>query len=311
MKRLLTIFLPIFLLFSLCAPASALEAEETQPTRPENACGEQLTWHYSDGTLTISGSGDMDDCSDGAPWDAYADSIHTLVLSGSVTSIGPAAFSGFTGLTDIDFGSSLREIGENAFRGCTGLTSISLPATFRLFGPSAFQDCAGLTEVHCAGGMPSFRSNCLWNGKHITIYCPDSNIWAASYVGELETNFGGRLEVLTESGKDVYVWPEEATEATEPAAQPTTLPTTQPTESPTVPATTVPQTEPLPQATEPPVEVTETTVPETTAPQLQPPAQKPLNGILIGVFILSGTLSLLLIGLLIFKGSHRGGKYGR
>lgn len=309
MKRLLAVFFLIFLLCSLCIPAFALEAEETQPTRPENACGEQLTWHYSDGTLTISGSGSMDDYPDGAPWDAYADSIHTLVLSNSVTSIGSAAFSGFTRLTDIDFGTSLREIGENAFRGCTGLTSISLPATFRLFGPSSFQDCTGLTEVHCAGGMPSFRSNCLWNGKHITIYCPDSNIWSASYVGELETNFGGRLEVLTESGKDVYIWPEETTEATEPATQPTVLPTTQPTQAPTVPVTTAPYTEPSSEPTQAPTETTEATIPEATVSQPQSPTQQPLNGIVIGVFILSGTLSLLCIGSLIFKVSRRGGKY--
>lgn len=321
MKRFVSLLFAMMLLVTLAIPGFAAETTaqttETEDTvsRPADACGENVTWRYADGTLTISGSGDMDDCAAGAPWDDYAGSITKLVLTGGVTKVSAQAFSGFTALKDIDFGSALREIGENAFRGCTGLTSVSLPKSFRLFGPSCFQDCTNLAEVHCAGGMPSFRSNCLWNGSHIIVFCPDDNVWALKYVEELETNFGGRLEVLTESGEDVYVWPDETTAPTQAPTEATTQPTTQPTQAPTVP--TVPET--LPPVTDVPTtapeETTEATQASTqpTEPAAEPesPQREPISGILVGTFILSGTLSLLLIGMLIFKGSQRGGKYGK
>lgn len=313
MKRFVVIFFSFVLLLNLALPVFATETTEETTSRPENACGESLTWSYANGKLTISGSGEMDDFSDGAPWDSYASSIYILELTGGVTSIGAGAFQGFPNLTDISFGDSLREIGENAFRDCTSISSISLPKTFRLFGPGCFQGCTSLTEVHCAGGMPSFRSNCLWNGTNITVFCPDNNIWSETYVGELETNFHGRLEVLTESGKDVYVWPEEteatiattqATEApTEEATEATTIPTTAPTEEPTT-APTVAETE----ASTAPIQTEEATTAATEPETEQEPA---LSGAIVAVFLLSGTLSLLLIGMLIFKGSQRGGKYGK
>lgn len=302
MKRLLSILFACILLLSFAMPVFATETSGETTARPENACGDNLTWSYASGKLTITGSGEMDDFSDGAPWDSYASSIYILELSGGVTTIGAGAFQGFPNLTDIAFGDALREIGENAFRDCTGISSISLPKSFRLFGPGCFQGCTALTEVHCAGGMPSFRSNCLWNGGHITVFCPDNNVWAETYVGELETNFHGRLEVLTESGKDVYSWPEETEAATE-TTEATEVPTEAPTEAPTVPAT-VPETE---APTLPTVQTEATATP--TEPEEAP--QEPLSGAIVAVFLLSGTLSLLLIGMLIFRGSQRGGKYGK
>lgn len=314
MKRFLSILFACVILLSLATPVFATETTGETSPQPENACGESLAWSYSGGKLTISGTGEMDDFSDGAPWDDLSGSVTTLELEGSVTTIGAGAFQGFSQLTDIDFGSALREIGENAFRDCTGISTISLPKSFRLFGPSCFQGCTALEEVHCAGGMPSFRMNCLWNGGHIYIFCPDDNIWSEKYVGELETNFHGRLEVMTESGEDVYVWPEETTETTEATEEPTqpateapteaaTIPTTASTEAPTVP-TTVPETE---APTVPTTEPEATTVP--TEPTETP--SEPLSGAIVAVFLLSGTLSLLLIGTLIFRGSQRHGKYGK
>lgn len=319
MKRLITMLVACLLLGNMALSGFAEEIAETvqettQETvsRPANACGENLTWNYASGKLTITGSGDMDDCSAGAPWDAYADSIYILELSGGVTSIGAGAFAGYANLTDIDFGGALREIGENAFRGCKSIATISLPKTFRLFGSSCFQDCTNLMEVHCAGGMPSFRSNCLWNGSHITVFCPDDNVWALKYVQELETNFGGRLEVLTEGGKDVYAWPEETTEPTQAPTEAATQPTQAPTEAPTVPTEAVTMPAVTAPATTAPEEAVETVPPQPSETQTEAETRRePISGILVGTFLLSGTLSLLLIGMLIFKGSQRGGKYGK
>ena len=278
-KRFVLHILAASMLLTLLAPRGF--ATETDP--PVESCGDGLSWSLDGSTLTVSGSGAMKDFEGGAPWSGSADQIHTVVLTGGVTSVGAGAFTDYKNLTAVDFGNSLKEIGASAFQGCEGLTKISLPASFRRFGASSFEGCTNLAEVYCSGGMPSFNANCLWNGNNITIYCPVNNIWPSEYVEELETNFHGRLQVLTANGSDPYHFEGEVQVTSRP---------TEPTVPPTVPETT--------QATQAP----ETLPTQQTVPPTLPEEQKdssPVIGILIGVLIVSGTLSLLLIGLLIYR----------
>ena len=331
MKRLLALCLAALILCMAFAPVAAIatETEETTaPTRPADACGENLTWSYKDGVLTVSGSGAMDDFAAGAPWDEYRDSITTVVFSGGVTYVGAYAFRDCDSLVAIDFGGAMHTVGERAFQSCEGLTVIHLPASFRRFASESFEGCTGLTEVYCAGGMPSFNFNCLWNYSSITVYCPTANPWPASAVEELEHNFGGRLQVLAADGEDIFDFETEETEAT---TAPTTAPTeapTEPTEAPTtepetVPPTTEAPTEPSTEATEvteetegaetteEPVEETETVPPTTEAPE----ETEPVDGNYlagkswIGIVIVAGVLTALVAGALIFRASSRGGKY--
>ena len=286
MKRFVLHILAAFLLLTLLAPRGFATEADT----PTESCGDGLTWSLEGNTLTISGSGAMKDFEGGAPWSGSADRVHTVVLTGGVTTVGAG----------VDFGSSLKEIGESAFQGCEGLTKISLPASFRRFGASSFEGCTNLTEVYCSGGMPSFNANCLWNGNTITIYCPVNNIWPSEYVEELETNFHGRLQVLTANGSDPYHFENEVqvtSRPTETTAPPTTQPATEPPTVPTTQPPTVPETTQVTQAPE--TLPTQETVPPTL-PQ-EPKDSSPVMGILIGVLIVSGTLSLLLIGLLIYR----------
>lgn len=296
MKRFVLHILAACMLLTLLAPRGFATEADT----PTESCGDGLTWSLEGNTLTISGSGAMKDFEGGAPWSGSADRIHTVVLTGGVTTVGAGAFTSYENLTAVDFGSSLKEIGESAFQGCEGLTKISLPASFRRFGASSFEGCTNLTEVYCSGGMPSFNANCLWNGNTITIYCPVNNIWPSEYVEELETNFHGRLQVLTANGSDPYHFENEVqvtSRPTETTAPPTTQPATEPPTVPTTQPPTVPETTQVTQAPE--TLPTQETVPPTL-PQ-EPKDSSPVMGILIGVLIVSGTLSLLLIGLLIYR----------
>ena len=82
----------------------------------------------SEGLLTISGEGEMDDWEGGdyAPW-AYYDydimsivipnDIKSVIISEGVTSIGASAFWGCHNLTEVTISSSVFSIGEGAFRG--------------------------------------------------------------------------------------------------------------------------------------------------------------------------------------------------
>lgn len=299
MKRFALYAMTALLLLSMLAPVGF--AAETAPAA--ESCGDGLPWSLEGSTLTISGSGAMKDFEGGAPWAGSADQIHTVVLTGGVTSVGAGAFTGYENLTAVDFGDALREIGESAFQGCVGLTKISLPASFRRFGASCFEGCTGLTEVYCSGGMPSFNANCLWNGNNITIYCPVNNVWPSEYVEELETNFHGRLQVLTDNGSDPYNFGQDSQTATRPATEPTAAPTTQPTQPVTIPTTQPPTVPETSEATQPPDTLPTQETVSPTLPQEQGDSS-PVLGILIGVLIVSGTLSLLLIGLLIYRGKR-------
>ena len=114
-------------------------------------CGENLTWTLmeSTGTLTIEGSGAMEDFSSpsSVPWYGDETKISNVVIGGGVTKIGKLAFSGCSGLTSITIPNSVTSIGEYAFLSCYGLTSVTIPNSVTSIGESAFYGCFGLTSV--------------------------------------------------------------------------------------------------------------------------------------------------------------------
>ena len=123
-------------------------------------CGENLTWNYdkTTQTLTIKGTGNMEDYSDfynseidgwitSAPWCSYYNTMKSAVIGSGVTSIGDSAFSNCTGLTSATIGNSVTSIGNGAFGGCTGLTSINIPDSVTGIYDYAFSGCTGLTSV--------------------------------------------------------------------------------------------------------------------------------------------------------------------
>ena len=110
--------------------------------------GTNLTWALTpDGMLTISGSGVMADYNEvWAPWAEYSDSVHTLVLSEGITSIGFDAFYGMTSLTgELVFPESLIEIGDGAFYECASLSGdLVIPDSVTEIKDFTFYGCSGL-----------------------------------------------------------------------------------------------------------------------------------------------------------------------
>lgn len=301
MKKLLMMVLTVCMLLSLAAPVFATE---TEPVR--NVCGEDMTWEYADGVLTITGSGAMDDFEGDAPWAAYKNEIKRVVFSGSVSYIGAGAFSNYDAITTVNFGSSLYEIGPKAFKSCDGLTVIYLPASFKVFREESFMGCSSLTAIHCSGRFPSFKLNCLRDTYGI-IYYPADKPWGVEYIEQLETAFHGRIEFLASDGTDHYNPEEETEPVTEaPTEAPTEPPTEPPTEAPTVPPTeapTVPETIP---ATVP------QTQPEAEAPAATEPAEvKNESKSWIGMVLIGAVAAFLLMGMIIVKATSRRGKYSK
>jgi hypothetical protein len=79
-------------------------------------CGETLTWTFRDGTLEISGRGEMS-CGSPMPWSEYSDGVTTLVIGKGVTKIEGNAFKNCDNLAYVTLPRSLRSIGAEAFGG--------------------------------------------------------------------------------------------------------------------------------------------------------------------------------------------------
>lgn len=65
----------------------------------------------------------------------------------TVTAIGPSAFEGCVGLTDIEFPDAMTTMGAAAFSGCKALTSITLPSALEAISDYLFADCSSLQDV--------------------------------------------------------------------------------------------------------------------------------------------------------------------
>ena len=98
--------------------------------------GTNLSWELTDdGTLTISGEGEMASHSYYGSYDIF----RVEILDG-VTSIGEWAFAGCSSLTSIEIPESVTSIGEGAFASCSSLENIisNNPTPPSCFGLSCF-----------------------------------------------------------------------------------------------------------------------------------------------------------------------------
>ena len=133
--------------------------------------GSNVTWLLDDnGTLTISGSGKIEDCRSDIdqPWYSNRSDITSVVIEPGVTSIGSLAFYECSNLTSITIPSGLTSIGEQAFGNCTGLTSITIPSGFISIGDYAFWNCTGLTSITIQNGVTSIGTCAFWNCTGLT-----------------------------------------------------------------------------------------------------------------------------------------------
>lgn len=140
-KHITRLLFAALLLLALCIGASAAGTS--------GKCGPSAYWSFdsSTGTLTISGSGAMNDYEYGNdyPWMDYRDSIQTIVIGDQITQIGRYAFP-WTACSTIQFGKSVRSIGAKAFSGCRNLNGdLTLPDSVQTIGAGAFQGCEKLS----------------------------------------------------------------------------------------------------------------------------------------------------------------------
>ena len=145
-KHITRLLFAALLLLALCIGASAAGTS--------GKCGPSAYWSFdsSTGTLTISGSGAMNDYEYGVyPWMNYRDSIQTIVIGDQITQIGRYAFT-VTACSTIKFGKNVRSIGERAFLECRNLNGdLTIPDSVVEIGEGAFYQCENLNGTLTLG----------------------------------------------------------------------------------------------------------------------------------------------------------------
>ena len=143
-------------------------------------CGEQgnnVKWSLdSDGVLTISGKGKMEDWSSISyvPWKANQQKIKRVVIDSGVTSIGGWAFYFHSILTSVTIPDSVTSIGVNAFASCSSLTSITIPDGVTSIGAAALSGCKSLTSVTIGNGVTSIGDGAFYSSALTRVVIPDS-----------------------------------------------------------------------------------------------------------------------------------------
>lgn len=180
-KKLFTLFL------ALAVSEGTLFAES-------GTCGDNLTWDLTDGVLTISGTGAMEeyDLAANVPWYNYRFSINSVTINDGVTSISDYAFYDCSSLTSINVSTDntnycsidgvlfdkeqntlvkcpgrrqgiyiipngVITIAYEAFYGCTRLSSVTIPNGVTSIGSYAFAGCNGLTSIEIPNSITNIE----------------------------------------------------------------------------------------------------------------------------------------------------------
>mgnify|MGYP001078969299 CR=1 FL=1 len=192
--------------------------------------GDNLTWVLTeDGTLTISGSGEMENYTDSSvtPWYSNRTKILSAVvepgvesvgnyafysclklasvsLPGGVKSIGESAFQDCAKLTAVEIPEGVTSIGSSAFDGCSSLTSVTIPDGVTSIGDYTFYGCSGLTSVTIPEGVTSIGGNAFWGCSGLTsVTIPES----VTSIGDYAFHNCSKLKHVYYGGSDLQ-WKE-------------------------------------------------------------------------------------------------------
>jgi len=134
-------------------------------------CGDNLYWSFDEdtGTLTITGSGDMDGYSwSTTPWIAYRAQITAVILPDALTSIGSSAFSDCDRLREITIPDSVTNIGDKAFYGCDELGSVTIGSGVTSIGEYAFGGMCSFGEITIPDNVTSIGNSVFEGNEGLT-----------------------------------------------------------------------------------------------------------------------------------------------
>ena len=140
------------------------------------------------------------------------ETLISITIPNSVTSIGEAAFDDCRNLTSVIIPDSVTSIGGYAFYECTSLTSVTIPNSVTIIGNSAFEFCTSLTSVSIGKGVTSIGNRAFRRCESlISVTIPDSvtNIDGMAFGGcesLTSVTFQGTISSDNSRLKDKWYW---------------------------------------------------------------------------------------------------------
>ena len=133
------------------------------------ACGDNLTWAYNEGTLTISGSGAMYDYKKDSetPWYAYQSKVNKLIIGEAVTHIGAYSFQRFSSLTNVIIPDGVTSSGRSAFDRCYGLTGVNIGKGLEVIPEAMFMHCQALESIAIADSVTNIAAHAFYGCKKL------------------------------------------------------------------------------------------------------------------------------------------------
>ena len=170
-KRIFAVLVAFALTINLLPGLRVIAADEVA----SGTCGPDLTWSLdSEGLLTISGEGEMDDWEYAkaiqmvkTPWDDAVQSITSVTIEDGVTSIGRFAFYNCKNLETITISDSITTIGDYAFIGCSNLETILIPDGVTSIGFGAFLSCETLRTIALPNSVKSIDCDAFHECKSL------------------------------------------------------------------------------------------------------------------------------------------------
>lgn len=172
-------------------------------------CGNGISWKLTDGTLTISGNGEMNDFSSSQrpSWDVYKDDITKVIIETGVTNVGGYAFENYTNLRQVELAEGIEIIGSTAFSGCEGIGLLTLPQSIREIGSNAFYGL-GISALTIPEGLETISTAAFGNCKSLTTVnwnatnCSCTGKWGGPFYNTLGSSPCHIEEVIF--GKNVH-----------------------------------------------------------------------------------------------------------
>lgn len=178
---LLCLVAVLLLSLASCGSSSANAADA-------NGTWGSLTWSYKkdNKTLTIMGSGDMDDFenSDAVAWNAVRTSATTLVIEEGITSIGDYAFYYMPALTTVHLPSTVAKLGDFSFAFCSALSTLTISEGVTTLGVGAFESCGALSSLYLPTSLTTIGDSAFafcYSLRSIMITAEDATIGSQAF----------------------------------------------------------------------------------------------------------------------------------